>query len=95
MTTEAMKPTTEQQIQLLEAEKRSLLSEDHVLWDEVNAVERELRFLRGLSGLQSDLESPVMDSHQNASDSLSDAPYAAEDAAVAMMESAARKSRND
>lgn len=52
----------------------SLLAEENVMWDEVNAVERDLRFLQGNTG------SPV-----------SDTPYAAEDAAVAMMESAARK----
>jgi len=46
------------------------------MWDEVNAVERELNFL----GAQ-------CDEHQNSN------PYAAEDAAMAMMENAA-KSRN-
>jgi len=44
------------------------------MWDEVHAVERDLKFLLGTGGLGEDK------------------PYAAEDAAVAMMESAAKKS---
>ena len=68
-----MKANIEQQIQTLQALRQSLLSEETVMWDEVHAVERDLKFLLGT-------EEPVEDK-----------PYAAEDAAVAMMDSATRK----
>ena len=47
------------------------------MWDEVHAVERDLKFLFGTEELTKEPGE--------------DKPYAAEDAAVAMMESAARK----
>jgi len=63
-----------EQIRKLERRLKSLLAEETVMWDEVNAVERDLRFLQG-----------------NIKQQTSDSPYAAEDAAIAMMESAAKK----
>ena len=63
-----------EQIRKLERRLKSLLGEETVMWDEVNAVERDLRFLQG-----------------NIKQQTSDSPYAAEDAAIAMMESAAKK----
>jgi len=51
------------------------------MWDEVHAVERDLKFLLGTEEL--------------AKEPVEDKPYAAEDAAVAMMESAARRTGND
>ena len=68
-----MKTELQQQIELLQGQRQSLLNEDPVMWDEVNAVERDLKSLRV------------------ALEQSSDTPYAAEDAAVSMMESAARK----
>jgi len=68
-----MKTQLQQQIETLQELRQSLLSEETVMWDEVHAVERDLKFLLGI-------EEPVEDK-----------PYAAEDAAVAMMESATRK----
>jgi len=69
-----MLTSTEQEIQRLQQVLESLLSEENIMWDEVNAVERDLKALR------------------IAPEQASDTPYAAEDAAVAMMESAARRS---
>jgi len=68
-----MKTQLQQQIETLQELRQSLLSEETVMWDEVHAVERDLKFLLGT-------EEPVEDK-----------PYAAEDAAVAMMDSATRK----
>jgi len=48
------------------------------MWDEVHAVERDLKFLLGTEEL--------------AKEPGEDKPYAAEDAAVDMMESATKKS---
>ena len=69
-----MKTEIQQQIEILQAQRLSLLNEEPVMWNEVNAVERELKFLGA-----------------EVHDYLNNKPYAAEDAAVAMMESAARK----
>ena len=69
-----MKTHRQQEIEALQELRQSLLSEETVMWDEVHAVERDLKFLLGT-------EEPVEDK-----------PYAAEDVAVAMMESAAKKS---
>ena len=66
-----------EQIRKLEQRLKSLLGEENVMWDEVNAVERDLRFLQGNIGRQT-----------------SDSPYAAEDAAIAMMESAAKRQKH-
>lgn len=60
----------------VEEQLEGLLAEEEVLWDEVNVLERELKHLR---------------ERMEAAKETSDMPYAAEDAAVAMMESAARK----
>jgi len=76
MTKKPEKPSVSEEITRLKTQLNSLLSEDPVMWDEVNAVERELNFW----GAQ-------CDEHKNSK------PYAAEDAAMAMMENAA-KSRN-
>lgn len=43
MTTES---STKKEILKLEATKEALLSEDDILWDEVNAAERDLVYLR-------------------------------------------------
>jgi len=94
MTKETELPSLPEQIQLLEKELKSLLSEEDVLWDEVNSVERELKHLRGLSELnreQSSSLKPTNEAPEKACDSPSDPPYAAEDAAMAMMESAIKK----
>ena len=72
-----MKTQLQQQIETLQKLRQSLLSEEPVMWDEVHAVERDLKFLLGTGGLGEDT------------------PYAAEDAATAMMESAARRMGND
>jgi len=69
-----MKTELQQKIEMLQEQRQNLLDEDPVMWDEVNAVERELKFLGA-----------------EVHDYLNNKPYAAEDAAVAMMESAARK----
>ena len=63
-----------EQIRKLKQRLQSLLAEDNVMWDEVNAVERDLRFLQGNTGQE-----------------ITHTPYAAEDAAIAMMESAAKR----
>ena len=68
-----MKTQRQQEIETLQKLGQSLLSEEPVMWDEVHAVERDLKFLLGTGGLGEDK------------------PYAAEDAAVAMMDSATRK----
>jgi len=70
----AIQTELQQQIEILQEQRLSLLNEEPVMWDEVNAVERELKFLGA-----------------EVHDYLNNKPYAAEDAAVAMMESAARK----
>ena len=72
-----MNTQLQQQIETLQKLRQSLLSEEPVMWDEVHAVERDLKFLLGTEELTKELGE--------------DKPYAAEDAAVAMMESAARK----
>jgi len=69
-----MKTQLQQQIQTLQKLRQSLLSEEPVMWDEVNAVEKELKFLGA-------------ELHEYQINK----PYAAEDAAVAMMETAARR----
>lgn len=66
-----------EQIRKLEQRLKSLLGEENVMWDEVNAVERDLRFLQG-----------------NIERQTSDSSYAAEDAAIAMMESAAKRQKH-
>jgi len=66
-----------EQIRKLEQRLKSLLAEKNVMWDEVNAVERDLRFLQG-----------------NIERQTSDFPYAAEDAAISMMESAAKRQKH-
>jgi len=71
-----MKTQLQQQIETLQKLRQSLLSEEPVMWDEVHAVERDLKFLLGTGGLGEDK------------------PYAAEDAATAMMESAAKKAES-
>ncbi|MBT5483411.1 MAG: hypothetical protein HOK55_01665 [Gammaproteobacteria bacterium] len=76
-----MNTKLEREIQRLKLLRTSLLREDEVLWDEVNAVERDLKFL--LCARELDKEP------------MEDRPYAAEDAAVAIMESAARKSNDE
>ena len=63
-----METQLQQQIETLQELRQSLLSEETVMWDEVNAVERDLKFLLGTEGLGEDK------------------PYAAEDAAVAMLQ---------
>ena len=68
-----MKTELQQKIEMLQEQRQNLLDEDPVMWDEVNAVERELKFLGA--------EVHVCQENK---------PYAAEDAAVAMMESAAK-----
>ena len=68
-----MKTQRQQEIETLQELRQSLLGEETVMWDEVYAVERDLKFLLGTEGLGEDK------------------PYAAKDAATAMMESAARK----
>lgn len=70
-----MKTHRQQEIEALQELRQSLLSEETVMWDEVYAVERDLKFLLGTEELSQET------------------PYAAEDAALAMMESAARKKR--
>jgi len=72
-----MKTQLQQKIETLQKLRQSLLSEEPVMWDEVHAVERDLKFLLGTEELTKEPGE--------------DKPYAAEDAAVAMMESAARK----
>jgi len=72
-----MKTQLQQKIETLQKLRQSLLSEEPVMWDEVHAVERDLKFLFGTEELTKEPGE--------------DKPYAAEDAAVAMMESAARK----
>ena len=67
-----MKTEIQQQIEILQAQRLSLLNEEPVMWDEVNAVERDLKSLR------------------IALEQLPGTPYAAEDAAIAMMESATK-----
>ena len=74
MTQKANNQSLQIQISRLEAQLESLLAEEEVMWDEVNAVERDLKALR------------------IALEQVSYSPYAAEDAAVAMMESAAKRS---
>ena len=49
-----MKTQLQQQIQTLQKLRQSLLSEEPVMWDEVNAVERDLKFLLGTGGLGED-----------------------------------------
>ncbi|MDC1528300.1 hypothetical protein N8600_04480 [Gammaproteobacteria bacterium] len=71
-----MKTHRQQEIEALQELRQSLLSEETVMWDEVYAVERDLKFLLGTEELSQET------------------PYAAEDAAVAMMESAARKAKS-
>jgi type II secretory pathway component PulJ len=50
----AMPTTTEQEIQRLEQVLENLLNEEEVMWDEVNAVERDLKTLRIVSEQFSD-----------------------------------------
>lgn len=69
-----MKTHRQQEIEALQELRQSLLSEETVMWDEVYAVERDLKFLLGTEELSQET------------------PYAAEDAAFAMMESATKKS---
>ena len=69
-----MKTHRQQEIEALQELRQSLLSEETVMWDEVYAVERDLKFLLGTEELSQET------------------PYAAEDAALAMMESATKKS---
>ena len=64
-------------IERLQELRQSLLGEEVVMWDEVNAVERDLKFLLGTQQLTIEADE--------------DKPYAAEDAAVAIMESAAKR----
>jgi hypothetical protein len=42
-----MKTQLQQQIETLQALRQSLLGEETVMWDEINAVERDLKFLEG------------------------------------------------
>jgi hypothetical protein len=77
MTKKPAQPSVSEEITRLKTRLNSLLSDEPVMWDEVNAVERELKFL----GAQ------VHDYQDNK-------PYAAEDAALAMMESAAERKFN-
>ena len=74
MTQKANNLSLQLQISRLEAQLEGLFAEEEVMWDEVNAVERDLKSLRV------------------ALEQSSDTPYAAEDAAVSMMESAAKRS---
>ncbi len=46
-----MKTKLEQEIEALQERRLSLLSEEVVLWDEVNAVERDSKFLLGTQEL--------------------------------------------
>ncbi len=46
-----MKTELEQEIETLQALRLSLLSEEVILWDELNAVERDLKFLLGTQEL--------------------------------------------
>ena len=73
-----MKTHRQQEIEALQELRQSLLSEETVIWDEVNAVERDLKHMEE----QNELSQGVGE----------DKPYAAEDAAVDMMESATKKS---
>jgi len=70
----AIQTELQQQIEILQEQRLSLLNEEPVMWDEVNAVEKELKFLGA-------------ELHEYQINK----PYAAEDAAVAMMETAARR----
>jgi hypothetical protein len=46
---------SETEIERLKALLQSLLSEEIVMWDEVNAIERDLKFLLGNEALASDV----------------------------------------
>jgi len=72
-----MKTQLQQKIETLQKLRQSLLSEEPVMWDEVHAVERDLKFLFGTEELTKEPGE--------------DKPYAAEDAAVAMMEISAKR----
>jgi len=50
-----MKTQLQQQIQTLQKLRQSLLSEEPVMWDEVHAVERDLKFLLGTQELSKEL----------------------------------------
>lgn len=72
-----MKTELQQQIETLQKLRQSLLSEEPVMWDEVHAVERDLKFLLGTEELAKKPEK--------------DKPYSANDAATAIMGSAAKR----
>ena len=76
-----MKTQLQQQIETLQKLRQSLLSEVPVMWDEVHAVERDLKFLLGTEEL--------------AKEPGEDKPYAAEATVMAVMDSAARRTGND
>ena len=46
-----MKTQRQQEIETLQALRQSLLGEETVMWDEINAVERDLKFLLGTEEL--------------------------------------------
>ena len=50
-----MKTQLQQQIETLQALRQSLLSEETVMWDEINAIERDLKFLLGNEELANDV----------------------------------------
>jgi hypothetical protein len=56
-----MKTELEQEIETLQALRLSLLSEEVILWDEVNAVERDLKFLLGTQELTQELTQEPID----------------------------------
>jgi len=49
-----MKTQLQQQIETLQKLRQSLLSEEPVMWDEVHALERDLKFLLGTEELRED-----------------------------------------
>ncbi|MFT5320850.1 MAG: hypothetical protein ACI934_000995 [Pseudohongiellaceae bacterium] len=50
-------------IERLKELRQSLLSEDTVMWDEVNAVERDLKFLLGNEVLASEVSQTEKEPH--------------------------------
>jgi len=72
-----MNTQLQQQIVTLQALRQSLLNEEPIMWDEVNAVERDLKHM--------------VEQNELAQGVGEDKPYAAEDAVVGMMEISAKR----
>ena len=51
MTDDATDGPTERKILKLEALKKALLNEDDIIWDEVNATQRDLSYLKRVLGV--------------------------------------------